>query len=59
VVANDPDLLAHALTRTLTDCPTVDGRAAVVRQGLDIQTVARRILSIYQSVLVGRGNAGR
>ena len=46
--------LAEALVRVLAGTQRTDGRAALERRGLDLQSVARKIMNIYKEVLCRR-----
>jgi glycosyltransferase involved in cell wall biosynthesis len=45
------DVLSHALVTSLAAENRVEGRAALLRQGLDLETVAGQILDIYDSIV--------
>jgi glycosyltransferase involved in cell wall biosynthesis len=47
----DPDALSAALVRTLRGPTACEGRAAIVRRRLDLDSVARTVSSIYLDVL--------
>lgn len=47
----DPEALATALLATLSAERRVRGREALIEKGLDLMTVARRLVSIYTEVL--------
>jgi teichuronic acid biosynthesis glycosyltransferase TuaC len=51
----DPDALSAALTRLLRAPTSCEGRAAIVRRRLDLDSVARTVASIYVDVLARRG----
>lgn len=51
----DAGALAAALVETLAAGGRSDGRAALVARGLDLESVARRLLDIYRGALAGRG----
>jgi glycosyltransferase involved in cell wall biosynthesis len=50
----DPAALGEALVRRLSNPTRVDGRAALHRNGLDLETVAQRVRSVYDDVLAKR-----
>jgi glycosyltransferase involved in cell wall biosynthesis len=58
VSPRDPGALARALVATLSAEPRVRGREALIAKGLDVMTVARRLVSIYTSVLDRQATAG-
>ncbi len=47
----DADALAGALVRVLREQHRTDGRIALQRKGLDLQSVAQKVISIYEAVL--------
>jgi glycosyltransferase involved in cell wall biosynthesis len=51
VVPRDVEAIADALADVLQAGARSDGRAALVRLGLDAATVARRVLSVYEEVV--------
>jgi glycosyltransferase involved in cell wall biosynthesis len=51
VVPRDAAATADALVRSLTSDQRMDGRSALIERGLDSMTVARRLMTIYTSVL--------
>lgn len=51
VFDRDPGLLGAALAKCLQDPPPATGRAALLRMGLDLESVARRIIAVYERVL--------
>jgi glycosyltransferase involved in cell wall biosynthesis len=55
ICPRDPEALASALVDVLASSRRSDGRSAVVRKGLDQESVARRIMGIYEQVLARRG----
>ena len=60
VRSRDPDALREALAGLVQQPIRSDGRAALQRKGLDLESVARRIVHIYGDVCAGaKGGAGR
>jgi glycosyltransferase involved in cell wall biosynthesis len=63
VYARDPAALADALLPYLLAPVRSDGRAALIRRGLDLPSVAGRVVAIYDGVLArrraGRGHGGQ
>jgi glycosyltransferase involved in cell wall biosynthesis len=57
VCPRDPAALGDALARRLSNPTRVDGRAALQRKGLDMETVAQRVRSVYADVLAKRAVA--
>lgn len=55
VCGRDPDALAIALRETLITGERSTGREAIERLSLDLESVARRVLDIYQGVLAAGG----
>jgi len=51
VVPRDPEVLGTALARLLIDGNPGSGRSALLRQGLDIESVAHKIKNIYSEVV--------
>lgn len=51
VCPRETDALATALVETLESNRTVEGREALQRRGLDLDTVASRLVKIYSSVV--------
>jgi glycosyltransferase involved in cell wall biosynthesis len=51
VAPRDDGALADALVRALAEGRRSNGRVALVRKGLDLESVARRILEIYVAVV--------
>ena len=47
----DPDALGGELAALLENGQPIDGRSAIVDKGLDLETVAGRLLEIYRQVL--------
>ena len=45
------EMIAKALVKTLADRQTVKGTAAIKGKGLDLASVAQRLISIYNEVL--------
>ncbi len=54
----DPDALAGALVQILQEPHRTDGRIALQRKGLDLQSVAQEVISIYEAVLARRVRQG-
>ena len=50
----DPEALARTLVETLRLAPRTEGRARLTQCRLDLESVARRIKSLYQDVLTDR-----
>jgi glycosyltransferase involved in cell wall biosynthesis len=55
VCPRDVEALAQALSKVLVDMQRTDGQAAVKRKGLDLESVARKIVKIYEKVLKNSG----
>ena len=56
VSPRDPEALARAIADRVTAAAAIDGRSALLARGLDLQSVARRVLAIYTEVLARRAN---
>jgi len=56
ICPRDAEALTEALVSTLAGGQRVDGRAALKRKGLDLESVARRLMKIYADVLTPREN---
>jgi len=56
VCPRDANALAAALVEFLVNPPKVGGRDALRQRGLDIDSVANRIMNIYHEVLNGKSN---
>jgi len=56
ICPRDAEALAEALVSTLAGGQRADGRAALKRKGLDLESVARRLMKIYADVLTQRKN---
>jgi glycosyltransferase involved in cell wall biosynthesis len=54
----DPDALAGALVHILREPNRTDGRIALQRKGLDLQSVAQKVISLYEAVLAPRVRQG-
>ncbi len=54
VCPRDAQALAEALAALLLTKPEVKGRLALVRKGLDVATVAQKVINIYELVLSRR-----
>jgi glycosyltransferase involved in cell wall biosynthesis len=54
----DADQLAHSLAAILAAGHPSTGREALRRKGLDLETVARRVRTVYVDVLEARGGGG-
>jgi hypothetical protein len=52
VCPRDPGQLGEQLARLLAARPRVEGRRAIRERGLDLESVARRVLRIYEDSLV-------
>lgn len=50
----DADPLGAALAKCIDDPPTARGRAAILRMGLDLGSVAQRIIAVYEQVVGAR-----
>lgn len=51
VCERDPSLLARMLVKTLASGGEAHGRSALLRRGLDLTSVARRVIGVYERVL--------
>jgi len=51
VFDRDPAQLGAAVAECLRDPPVVAGRTALLKKGLDAESVARRIIAVYERVL--------
>jgi len=58
VCRRDPGVLAAALVQVLSTERRSNGRAALRRLGLDLESVARQIMGIYENVLTRQGRTG-
>ena len=47
----EPNSLADSLLTLLQETPEVHGRATIEKLGLDLNSVARRLLGIYQAII--------
>ena len=56
ICPRDAEVLAEALVSTLAGGESVGGRAALMREGLDLESVARRLMELYDNVLTHREN---
>lgn len=54
LVERRPEAIAHALIATLSEGTTPQGREALLKRGLDLTSVARRIEAIYQETLYAK-----
>ncbi len=54
ICPRDPAALDNALVQVLRDGRRTTGRCILQAQGLDLDSVARKILAIYEDVLAGR-----
>jgi glycosyltransferase involved in cell wall biosynthesis len=50
----DPVLLGKALAEVIRGCGRSNGRSALVRDELDLPSVARRVIEVYERVLLER-----
>lgn len=56
VCPRDAQMLAEALKNTLTNQPSTKGRTALKCKGLDLESVAQKLVTIYNDVLARKQN---